>query len=184
MPGYTHKMKKRIAVCLIVLVSIGYGAFAQETGFKAFRFDAGAGITAIIPSIVSDDAKGTTYSFGPHYFRENTHVGLRYALTENVSLGVDAGLNVEVWVIGFIGLMGLETPVHGSVRLTFGNFAIEPFGGYFFDFIQKSAYQGSCPEAGCKIMFGPSYYSLSFLFTDPLFYRVEVGVQINDILKF
>jgi len=179
-------MKKRIAVCLGIFLLIGYGAFAQDTGFKTFRFDAGAGVAFSLPTQALNDEyqTETNFAMGLLTFRVNIHAGLRLALSEHLSLGVDAGVQYMSWDNETLQMANIDAPVHGSLRLTLGHFAIEPFGGYYFHLLNYGGYVMSGPEAGGKLILGPAYFSYSMLFSNPSLHRFEAGVQFNDLLKF
>lgn len=109
---------------------------------------------------------------------------VRYALTDNFSLGGQVGLYAITYDDGTTSTTLIDLPFHALVRYELGFFALEAFGGYYLSTIQSSDYNFAGLEAGGKVFLGGLYASYSVVMANPVYNRIEVGYQLNRIFEF
>jgi hypothetical protein len=78
----------------------------------------------------------------------------------------------------------IDVPVHAVFRAEAGPFALEPFAGYYFSTVKSDSVDFGGAEFGVKASIGAVYGSWSMVAANPLYNRIEVGLQLSDLLKF
>jgi hypothetical protein len=163
---------------------MGSMSFAQDTNSSGFKFDAGAGLSF---GIMKDDVTEEDPLAGIATFLATLRGALygtaRYAFTDNLSAGVQIGVYAITYSSGDESTTLIDIPARALARFQAGPLAVEAFGGYYLSMIKTDNYNFSGFETGAKLLLGPVYGSYSIVFADPTYNRVEVGIQLSDLLK-
>lgn len=183
-------MKKIVAIFVLFMV-LGAVLFAQdgdEKKLKRISIDGGAGLSfGIMDEKVSDNEDENGLAGIATFLatlRGVLYGNVRYNLNEYFSVGGRVGIYAITYESDDDSTTLIDVPFHGFVKATYKAIALEAFGGYYLSMVKTPDYNFSGPEAGAKLILGPVYGSYSFVFADPKYNRIEVGIQLTEVFGF
>lgn len=183
-------MKRLFAACILFMI-LGSASFAQksdEKQFKRIAIDGGAGLSFGIMDDRYSDNEAENGLAGIATFlatlRGVLYGNVRYNVNEYLSVGGRVGIYAITYESGDDSTTLIDIPIHGFVKAAYGSIALEAFGGYYASMIKTPDFNFSGLEAGAKLILGPVYGSYSVVLADPQYNRIELGIQLTEVLGF